>query len=328
MNLDPKKKKVLIIGGCAAVAIIGAFALAGGKKTSPIVPPPSAKEAFAAAQAKVAAERGGTPGVTKSLTAGHVGSGALPTSASTSVKPAGSASVALAPAHASTAAAVVASVSVEAPSPAVAVTSAAASTANPGGVEPSPAAKSTAVTRQPVKIEPNSAAPQAANPGAPIGAQQAPALGQYQKSLAQPTVVTTQGGGYTAQYEALGTLSQTAAVMELQAKIAKLQRDISDSDNPSGGYPPPAATPVAVMPPTSVSSVSVTPAATDDKPAGRDTDMVSVMMVGGRWQGVLRSGMLVHPGSVLSDGWSIESIGPTSYTAARGRQRKTVQIGG
>jgi hypothetical protein len=328
MNLDAKKKKLVAIGGCAVVAIVGAFALIGSEKSSPMVPPPSAKEALAAAQAKIASEHGTSQLPGKGPAPARAAAPAAPAPAGTSAKPVAASTVALVPAAPATSSRAETAALLKNPTSPPVVTPVALPTAGSDGSKV-PAYVKHVDTPAQALMAPVAAVPHQAKTVAaiPVGDEDlVAAVAEVTKSTAQQSGAAD-GGGFTLQYEEWGMLSQRVAVAEQLSKLAKLKREIRDSGSSEEGYPPPVATPAAVMPPPSVTTTSLVAEAADDKPAGRDTDMVSVMMVAGQYLGVLRSGMTVRPGSVLSDGWSILSITSTGYTAGRGKQRKTVQIG-
>lgn len=320
MKIDAKKKKLLIGGGCLAVAILGGSLLAGGDK-APVPPPPlTAKEALAQAQARLAAQKG------RAVVAPHPAvNSAQPAPVSSAQTPAAAASAAV----------------VVAPAAAGSTTTAMpASAVSPVASAPTQAVSTSAPAQpEPVEVQPALAKAQVPAPVTAPAPALVPAVAPapVRPVASAPVVAGTakpQVGGatdYTGYYESLADLQRQVSVMELRAKIVDLQRKI-DGTPSDGQFPPPAASPVTVMPPpTQTGAVIPSLAVPDAVPTDPQAELVSTMMVAGKYQAVVRTGgapLTVEEGSVLSDGWSVVAIGPGSVSLVRGRKHKTIRVGG
>lgn len=261
----------------------------------------SAQQAMAAARAKLANEGKIVPPAPAS--AASVAQTSVPTSSS-SVAP------------------VVAAASV--PSPAASV-----SLADTAIASSAPVVESAPVNPSPVavaSIAPNSSEPAVvAKPAQPIASATEPV------ATPAPTSAVDFTPGWRRN-DVLASLEWQARVLELKAKIASLQRQVDGTDVGPG---PAQATPAVVMPPPAamhadsqlVSSLEIPLQA----PTPRGSQLESVMMVGGKYQAVVSAhgaSLAVQEGVRLADGWIVQDIDATSVRLVRGREHKTLRIGG
>jgi type IV pilus biogenesis protein PilP len=139
-------------------------------------------------------------------------------------------------------------------------------------------------------------------------------------------------------------LQRQLRLLSLRAEIAALKKKLGEDEAGPGAT---AASPVAVLPPPmvaqgstdahdpsasgTVASITLPPPGRTDARSVGGLQLVSVLGVAGDYQAVVSVGagqMPVRVGAQLSDGWTVVSIGPTSVSLAKGRQRKTLVIGG
>jgi hypothetical protein len=296
-----KGKKILPIVVCLVVAIGGYAILSGGNNDAAPAeaPPMTAQQAMAAARAKLAHE-------------GKV------------VPPAPSRSPS------------VAAVSVPAPASSVASVVAAASVPSPATSAALAATTSTAsapADSKPVNPALEVAASAASSPSVPAAVAVAAPIASVAKPDAAPAPASAPD--FTAGWrrnDVLASLEWQARVLELKAKIASLQRQVDGTDVASGPAP---ATPAVVMPPPTtlhsdnqlVSSLEIPLQA----PTPRGSQLESVMMVGGKYQAIVSAhgaSLAVGEGVRLADGWIVQDIDATSVRLVRGREHKTLRIGG
>lgn len=304
---SPKGKKLLAVCVCLIVAGAGLLLLSGRSSQADmphVTAPMSAKQAMAAARAKLAAEH-------------RAPAGPVPSKQPDAPKTA----VAAAPAS------VGAPASVADPVATSASSAAQAGIAEVHSAHPVPAPTPKAIApASPIAtpVAAIAAAPQEVVAKVPAAS---PAETQTDVSAADEDLAS-----YNRQMDAM---QRQIRFMQAQAKIAELKRKIDDAQ---GQGVSPAS--VVLPPPSESGSGSdgvTTPIASievPNHPAARTEagpSLSSVMMVDGKYQAVLNTrgaDLVVQEGASLGDGWRVRSINATSVVIAKGRKRKTLTIGG
>lgn len=139
-------------------------------------------------------------------------------------------------------------------------------------------------------------------------------------------------------YAQESALERETQLLTLQSKIASLKAKIAQSADGSGSIPPPSvivAPPASMTPQSGVVShgtgtsvsiplggvPSVTPVLSLSSVLGVDGDYSAVVVDHG-------VDCTVHEGSVLSDGWQVERIAPSTVVLVRGRHRRILHVTG
>jgi type IV pilus biogenesis protein PilP len=314
-----KKIAALLLG----VAVVGGgFAILHSTPAPQPAPPLTAKQAMEAARVKLASE-GHAPTASRAL---HRQASAADPAHSESVAAAGNPVTqrVAAPASASTTPMV-------GHGPAVASSAAPASATTTTTTLPAAAAA-------PAEVVPVAVTPPVPSAPVPMPALQSALPTDVPQAVAAPSA---QGGrDYTAYYDAIGGLSRTVRFLEMKAKIAELQRKIDGTDSGNGSATLNPASPMAIMPPPAMPAHKTGPTTSADAvmppldvslSAKADPSLRSVMMVDGKFQAVVYThgaDLSVREGASIGDGWIVRAIRDSSVTLAKGKQSKTLNIGG
>lgn len=136
-------------------------------------------------------------------------------------------------------------------------------------------------------------------------------------------------------------LQREKTLLTLQGDIANLKKKIADAQDGGASIPTPS---VIVAPPASLTPQSGVPGAppmgsvssvtlpsASEEPAMAPMRLASVLGVGGDFQAVIYDHGVqtsVHEGSVLSDGWRVTKLAPSTAVLVRGRSRKILHVSG
>lgn len=190
--------------------------------------------------------------------------------------------------------------------------------------------------------------PAPTNATAPVGAHPSPpAPGLPAAAVTSPTAAVTSTpavnaiGGSAVDSAADGSiqlyshteesLQRKMRLLELESKIADLQKKIAS--NSSGGDGGVAASKVAVaLPPAPAASSSVTSVTLPAIPPTPTESLhaVSVLSLGTASVAELTEGgahFAVHVGDKLTNGWIVVAISPTQVVLAKDKRRKTLRVG-
>jgi type IV pilus biogenesis protein PilP len=139
-------------------------------------------------------------------------------------------------------------------------------------------------------------------------------------------------GNDAAFYAASDALQREVQILKLQDEVSQLQKKMRKDSESSMDVPP--ASPMALTPPAPEPGTHTTVISSIPVPLGQPAGsprLVSVLSINGHQEAeVLDHGtrQSIQEGSVLPDGWRVESITPNRLLLRNGWRHKSVQIGG